>query len=154
MTVCDHSMASRSNLSRAAIANTLISSPNFGPEPIFRFPSIALGECAFSKLFPIQMETIPYNPKILEIMLALQAIWIYKDCMNNILTTPKEVIDALGGYSEVAAIVGVGYNAVFEWPRGESKRIPPKFYKVISDELSKRGKEALPSVWGFEERAS
>ncbi|CAN7496546.1 Cro/CI family transcriptional regulator [Phyllobacterium sp. LjRoot231] len=69
--------------------------------------------------------------------------------MSNILTNPKEVIDELGGYNAVAAMVGVGYTAVFEWPRSTHNRIPPKFYKILSDELRSRGKEALPSVWGF-----
>lgn len=78
----------------------------------------------------------------------------YNRGMSNVLTTPKEVIEALGGYGEVAALVGIGYTAVFEWPRSANNRIPPKFYKVLSDELSARGKAALPSVWGFEERAS
>jgi hypothetical protein len=95
------------------------------------------------------METINGNPRFLEIMLATPNYLEYKNGMSNILTNPKEVIEALGGYNEVAAMVGVGYTAVFEWPRSTHNRIPPKFYKILSDELTARGKEALPSVWGF-----
>lgn len=70
--------------------------------------------------------------------------------MRKILTTPKEVIDELGGYNEVAAMVGLKYTAVFEWGR-DGKRIPPKFYKLMIDELAKRRKQAPPSVWGMVE---
>lgn len=73
--------------------------------------------------------------------------------MRNILTTPKEVIDELGGYNEVAAMVGLKYTAVFEWGR-DGKRIPPKFYKLMTDELHQRGKQAPPSVWGMFEDAA
>ncbi|RWL14856.1 MAG: hypothetical protein EOR57_31415 [Mesorhizobium sp.] len=73
--------------------------------------------------------------------------------MRNILTTPKEVIDELGGYNEVAAMVGLKYTAVFEWGR-DGKRIPPKFYKLMTDELRQRGKQAPPSVWGMVEESA
>lgn len=68
--------------------------------------------------------------------------------MPNILTTPKEVIAELGGYNAVAALVDLKYTAVFEWGR-DGKRIPPKFYKLMTDELQHRGKHASPSVWGM-----
>lgn len=68
--------------------------------------------------------------------------------MQDILTTPKEVIDELGGYNAVAALVGLKYTAVFEWGR-DGKRIPPKFYKLMTDELQQRGKRAPASVWGM-----
>lgn len=70
--------------------------------------------------------------------------------MANILTTPKEVISALDGYEAVATMVGLGYTAVFEWGR-DGKRIPPRFFKLMSDELERRGKSASPSVWGMVE---
>lgn len=72
--------------------------------------------------------------------------------MSEILSTPKAVIDALGGFEAAAALSGVKYNAVFEWHR--ANRIPAKLYVLHKTELEKRGKSATPSVWGMVEESA
>lgn len=67
--------------------------------------------------------------------------------MSSNLTTAQDVINELGGYGEVAALVGLKYNAVFEWKR--ANRIPSRLYLLMNGELEKRGKSASPAIWGM-----
>lgn len=64
------------------------------------------------------------------------------------LTSVDEIIEALGGTSAVAGLAGVGQSAVSNWrSRG---RIPPEKFMIFTEALGKAGKEAQPSVFGFE----
>lgn len=63
------------------------------------------------------------------------------------LTSPKAVIDALGGIRPTAELVGVKYNAVDMWRA--NARIPAKYSAVINAELAKRREAAALSVFGI-----
>lgn len=62
------------------------------------------------------------------------------------LKSVDEVIDALGGPSEMAELVGVGASAVVNW-RGRG--IAPDKFLLVTKALKSRGFEASPSVFAF-----
>lgn len=63
------------------------------------------------------------------------------------LKSPSEVIDALGGSSALAVVLGVGQTAVSNWrSRGA---IPPEYFLTITEALTGLGKVADPAVFGF-----
>lgn len=69
------------------------------------------------------------------------------------LNSVDQVIDALGGPTKTAAVVGVGASAVINWrTRGE---IPPEHFVLICDALASAGKgEVGRAVFGFKEPAT
>jgi DNA-binding transcriptional regulator YdaS (Cro superfamily) len=68
------------------------------------------------------------------------------------LETIDDVIDMLGGTGKVAALVGLKPPAVSQWrARG---RISSDKYFLIADALTRQGKTANPSLFGFAERAA
>ena len=69
--------------------------------------------------------------------------------MSNELTTVDEVIDALGGTSETAKLVGRNSQAVSNWRA--RKQIPPETFVVLSAELRSRALSAPVSLWGMVE---
>lgn len=58
-----------------------------------------------------------------------------------------DVIDALGGYDDVARMVGVGYTAVVNWK--SANRFPSDTYVLMQDELKLRGRAAPAHLWGM-----
>lgn len=69
--------------------------------------------------------------------------------MTDFLTSPKAVIDALGGFNAAAEITGAKYSTVWMW--GKNNRIPAEQVLVIGQALEKVGKRAAPSVFGINE---
>lgn len=63
------------------------------------------------------------------------------------LTTTAEVIDALGGVSEVAKLTGRSYGAAFNW-RG-FVRFPADTFVVMQAALKAIGCSAPISLWGM-----
>ena len=62
------------------------------------------------------------------------------------VNTPSEIIDALGGNSKLAPLVGLKPNAIGNW---RVKGIPARYYLRLSELLSKRGLTAPPKVFGM-----
>lgn len=63
------------------------------------------------------------------------------------IVSVDEVIEELGGNSEVAALTGVRSPAVSNWrSRG---RIPAELFLIFSEALKGKGKEADPSLFGM-----
>lgn len=60
------------------------------------------------------------------------------------LTTPKEVIAALGGLSEVARIAQTTNKAVWNW---QERGFPAETFLVMSDALERAGHKAPPTLW-------
>lgn len=69
--------------------------------------------------------------------------------MADFLTSPKAVIEALGGFAAAAEITGSKYNTVWMW--GKNNRIPAEHVLVVGAALEKAGKRAAPSVFGINE---
>lgn len=65
------------------------------------------------------------------------------------LNSIDDVIEALGGATAVASLVGVGVSAVSNWSK--RGRISQDNFMIIRDALAAKGKEAAPSVFGFKE---
>jgi len=70
---------------------------------------------------------------------------------RSMLTTTHEVIEALGGPKQVAALLSAGgypvkVNAVINW-RARGK-IPANAYFVMHDALEAIGANAVRSLWG------
>ena len=65
------------------------------------------------------------------------------------LKSADEVIDALGGTVATADLTGRKAQHVSNWRA--SGRLPANTFLVISKELSERGKNAPPSIWGITE---
>jgi DNA-binding transcriptional regulator YdaS (Cro superfamily) len=65
------------------------------------------------------------------------------------LTTVDSIIEALGGSTATAAIVGVGPSAISNWKtRGA---IPPDKFMLLERVLAERGKgRPSPDLFGFE----
>ena len=84
--------------------------------------------------------------------LTIQIAWTTVRLMSDILTTSTAVIDALGGLSGTVHVTGAKYSTVSMWVT--NKRIPARFYLIVTDELTRRGKRVSPSVFGIEEHAA
>ena len=68
------------------------------------------------------------------------------------LETFDEVVEALGGSSNVGQICdGQDAAAVCNWKRRRGW-FPPKYYVVMMDELNARGADAPLDLWGFYRR--
>ena len=65
------------------------------------------------------------------------------------LRTTTEVMEALGGYKEVAFITGRTPKATSNWHRFES--FPPDTYIVMTQALKDLGQEAPMSLWRMKE---
>lgn len=63
------------------------------------------------------------------------------------LRTTAEVMDALGGVGDVAALTGRTYAAAFNW-KGFVK-FPADTFVVMQDALRAAGCAAPPSLWGM-----
>jgi hypothetical protein len=63
------------------------------------------------------------------------------------LHTTSEVMDALGGNTAVAELVGSNNKAVWNW-RGFDT-FPSNTYVAMTDALRKKGKTAPASLWGM-----
>lgn len=65
------------------------------------------------------------------------------------ITTVDELIEALGGTSAAAALLGVGMSVVSNWrSRG---RIPAEKFMILAAALDARGnKKVDPKLFGFE----
>lgn len=63
------------------------------------------------------------------------------------LTEPKDVIEVLGGVSQVAAISGYRAKAVWNWTDG--RKLPSKTFLILSAALAEKGYDAPPSFWGI-----
>lgn len=69
--------------------------------------------------------------------------------MAEILETPAQVIDALGGPAKVAEITGRKYSAAWNW-KG-SKALPANTYLLLKSALAERGLQAPASLWRMAE---
>lgn len=65
------------------------------------------------------------------------------------LTTAGEVMEALGGVSEVARLTRRTYKAAFQWRYLPT--FPANTYIVMTEALGQRGLSAPPSLWGMAE---
>lgn len=63
------------------------------------------------------------------------------------LTTTSDVIEALGGVSEVARITGAKYPAAYNWTKFVV--FPAKTYVVMQEALAALGCSAPASLWGM-----
>lgn len=63
------------------------------------------------------------------------------------LTSPRDVLDHLGGYQAVAQLFGVSVDRVEKW--GVAKHLPAKTYVVLKRELRSRGVDASDTVWNM-----
>lgn len=68
-----------------------------------------------------------------------------------LLTTTADVIDALGGTEQVAALTGRKYNAVWMWRA--AKNFPPDTFLILKHSLEAQGQAAPPSLWRMVEAA-
>lgn len=69
------------------------------------------------------------------------------------ITTVEGVIEALGGTSATASLLGYRLmQPVSEWKR--RNRLPADKYLLMQDALRQRGKTAPPSLWGIAEVAA
>lgn len=66
----------------------------------------------------------------------------------SILNTPSAVIDALGGPTRTARLVGRSPNAVWNW---RERGFPPETYLVCQRLLSERGLRAPARLWRMAE---
>lgn len=67
------------------------------------------------------------------------------------LTSPIEVIEALGGTDAVAKLTGRKYGAAFNWRSFET--FPPDTFLVLTKALEDLGHTAPPSLWRMVETA-
>ena len=67
------------------------------------------------------------------------------------LQTVDQVIHTLGGTGKTAALLKATSPAVSNWKK--RGRIPAEFFFVISAALTRKGKSAAPSLFGFVEAA-
>lgn len=66
---------------------------------------------------------------------------------KQVLTTPKAVIEALGGTANVAKITNRSVGAASNWLGFE--RFPANTYLALKAALDERGIEAPSSLWGM-----
>jgi hypothetical protein len=66
------------------------------------------------------------------------------------LTSPSDVIDALGGTAATARIVGKSLQAVSNWRRHPSGRLPPETFLRLMKALRAGGYDAAPELWGID----
>jgi len=64
--------------------------------------------------------------------------------MARKVNTVAELIAALGGATEVAAIFKVGRNAVYNW---QSRGLPPETYVALQERLKRERVIAPDSLW-------
>jgi hypothetical protein len=67
------------------------------------------------------------------------------------LSSTREVMDALGGYKAVAAMFGLEPTATHNWIKSQ---FPAGTLKVMTEELSRHGLTADPSLWRMRKRIS
>lgn len=65
------------------------------------------------------------------------------------LQTAGQVIDALGGTAATARLTNRAAQHVSNWRK--ANRLPADTFLILREELTKRGKNAPPSVWGIRE---
>lgn len=65
--------------------------------------------------------------------------------------TAAQVIEALGGFTEVARLTSRSYSAPFNW-RADS-RFPPTLFLLMSRALLDKGIIAPAKLWSMEEAA-
>lgn len=63
------------------------------------------------------------------------------------LTSPSEIIDALGGNGPVAELTGSKPKTVSMWRTFDT--LPTKTFLILDRELRERGFDVPPSVWGM-----
>jgi hypothetical protein len=66
--------------------------------------------------------------------------------MAQPLSTVDEVIEALGGLTAAAKLVGRSPQAAWNWR--DRKIFPPDCFVLMSAELTRLGKSASPELWG------
>lgn len=63
------------------------------------------------------------------------------------LRSVDDIVDALGGTTAVAELVGAGLSAISNWKfRGS---IPPEHFLTITEALDERNLSAAPAIFGF-----
>lgn len=62
------------------------------------------------------------------------------------LTTISSIFEALGGLRGVAELTGAGVKAVQNW-FGRFEAFPSSTYRLMIDELERRGYTASPAFW-------
>ncbi len=67
------------------------------------------------------------------------------------LKSVEDVVEAVGGTFAAAALTGVTPPAVSNWK--ERRFIPSEYFALFSDKLTRLGKEADRSVFGFKAAA-
>lgn len=72
--------------------------------------------------------------------------------MAKLLLTTSDVIDHLGGLSQVAEITGRGYSAVSNWKLRET--FPPETYLSLQSALKAKDADAPPRLWRMDAPAS
>lgn len=68
------------------------------------------------------------------------------------LATAEQVIDALGGLTATAALMGRGYTTASMWQT--TGRFPSNTYVAMTEMLAAKGKTAPASLWGMVEAPS
>ena len=65
------------------------------------------------------------------------------------LSSPSEVIDALGGTAATAKLAGKTLQAVSNWRRHPSGRLPPDTFLRLMRAIRSAGYDAHPGLWGI-----
>jgi hypothetical protein len=68
--------------------------------------------------------------------------------MAEQINTADEVIDRLGGPTEVSRLIGVSIQAVTNW---RTRGLPPETFVVLTTELNKKSLYAPPALWRMRE---
>lgn len=68
---------------------------------------------------------------------------------HALLTTADDVIEALGGVTEVAALTGVSVQSACNWRA--FRRFPARTYLLFKHALETRELTAPPELWGMAE---
>jgi len=66
------------------------------------------------------------------------------------LSSPSDVIDALGGTAATAKLSGKSSQAVSNWRRHPSGRLPPDTFLRLMKAIRAAGYDAQPELWGIE----
>lgn len=66
--------------------------------------------------------------------------------MSDILNSPEQVIDALGGTKAVSALTGKSMQAVSNW---RARGVPAEMFLVLESALTRSGLSCDPAVFGI-----